>query len=195
MCTGNSQRRQVSVLGYLLCSITSGAIELSLRCLSATIDRPSARGRSIRPIGYSERRNLESQTLSLSLRRHSLTLRSTLKSRFLCDFYSPGSSQSGSIYRWEIEAKISVSVSYFSISKDQTLTYTVFKAVSMCSRKNSLYRYVETHAVNVECDPIAILSRFSICLKKFAFAKRDLDRTTKRMDTHDKESPKSNGNH
>ena len=190
MCTGNSQRRQVSVLfgGYLLCSITSGAIELSLRCLSArrSIDPRRGAGRkSVRP--YSERRNLESQTLSLSLRRHSLTLRSTLNtlgavSRVL---FTAGKLKLKSVSRFL----------YFSISKDQTLTYTVFKAVSMCSRKNSLYRYVETHAVNVECDPIAILSRFSICLKKFAFAKRDLDRTTKRMDTHDKESPKSNGNH
>ena len=51
----NSQREESGVsIGVLppVLSITSGAVELSLRCLSAyceTIDRSSARGRPIRP--------------------------------------------------------------------------------------------------------------------------------------------------
>ena len=65
---------------------------------------------------YSERRNLESQTLSLSLRRHSLTHSFDIEQSrdfYVISTHHPGGSQSGSIYRWKIEAKISVSVSIF----------------------------------------------------------------------------------
>ena len=133
MCTGNSQRVRCQSIWVTSCAripygITSGAIELNLGCLSATIDRSSARGRSIsmsiRP--YSERRNLESQTLSLTESQTSLShtfvrhCEINSLSRFLRLYristfitLGAGSSQSVSIYRWEIEAKISVSVSIF----------------------------------------------------------------------------------